>query len=72
VAQEARQAGVKWLVGDFLPTKKNTPAKDVYQQHGFKETEQNSDILRYELDIENAGLNFPEWFEVVPISAKNV
>lgn len=71
LVQEASEAGTASLVADFLPTRKNSPAKDVYPQHGFKETEQNSDILRYKLDIEKADLNLPEWFEVIRIIADN-
>ncbi len=63
-AQQAHHAGVKSLVGDFLPTKKNMPAQDVYPKHGFKKMKETPDYVRYELELADARLNVPEWFEV--------
>jgi len=64
LVQEARKAGVTSLVGDFLPTKKNAPAKDVYPQHGFEKVEESSDRIRYELELSKADLHLQDWFEV--------
>ena len=65
LAQEASKAGATSLVADFLPTKKNAPARDVYPQHGFKIVEQGSDFIRYKLSLDDAGLFLPDWFKVV-------
>lgn len=67
IAQEARRAGAKSLVGDFLPTRKNAPAKDVYLKHGFEKIDEGSDHIRYELKLANANLPLSDWFEVADI-----
>jgi FkbH-like protein len=67
LAQQAREAGVTSLVGDFLPTKKNTPAKVVYPQYGFEKVEEDSDHIRYKLELGSTNLYVPEWFEVTHI-----
>lgn len=67
VAQEARKAGITSLVGDFLPTTKNAPAKDVYLNNGFKKAEESSNYIRYEIELENTSLEIPHWFEVADI-----
>jgi len=36
VIEQARKDGVKRLVGEFISTKKNTPAKDFYKDNKFK------------------------------------
>lgn len=64
LVRQARQAGVKSIIADFVPTKKNTPAKDVYPQHGFGLAEEGSDSVRYQLDLVSADLRVPSWFEV--------
>ncbi len=64
LAQEARKAGVTSLVGDLLPTKKNTPAKIVYPQHGFEKVKETSGNIRYKLQLGNSKLCIPEWFEI--------
>lgn len=67
LTQEAREASVTSLVGDFLPTKKNTPAKVVYPQYGFEKVEEDSDHIRYKLELGSINLYVPEWFEITHI-----
>jgi FkbH-like protein len=62
--KQARQAGFKSITADFVPTRKNAPAKDVYPQHGFRMVEKESDSIRYKLDLVSADLGIPDWFEV--------
>jgi FkbH-like protein len=35
LCQDARDQGLTTVVGEFIPSKKNHPAKDFYAQHGF-------------------------------------
>ena len=71
VAQEASKANAVLMVADFLPTKKNIPAKDVYPQHGFKKVEEDSEHIRYEAKLRDLDFCTPEWFEVVCVTANN-
>lgn len=68
VADEALTAGAGALTGDFLPTKKNTPAAGVYPAHGFVESD-GCGIeggQRWSLDLGSDSLpRVPAWIEIV-------
>ena len=59
--QAARAKGVRQLRGHFLPTAKNAPAKDFFEQNGFTCTEQTDNGSIWEADIEAALPAIPEW-----------
>ena len=58
---QARAHGSLRLQGWFLPTKKNAPARDFYQTHGFKAEHQNGDGTLWTLDLTANLLPAPEW-----------
>jgi len=66
VARDAAAAGATKLVGRFIPTKKNAPAKDVYRSHGFRETSSGGAAGEsvWELPLPATGLNCPPWIEL--------
>jgi len=55
VVDEARSHGIKTLIGEYLPTTKNTPVKQVFQDHGFSP---DGDVWTF--DTEKT-IPFPEW-----------
>ncbi len=64
LAESAAQRGRKRLVGWFLPTKKNAPARDFYQQHGFERQEANGAGSLWALDLTSSKLRSPEWIKL--------
>jgi FkbH-like protein len=64
IAESARQRGCKRLVGWFLPTKKNAPARDFYQLHGLVKQEQNESGSLWALDLKNSTLRSPDWIKL--------
>ena len=64
LAESAARRGRKRLVGWFLPTKKNAPARDFYQQHGFERQETNSTGSLWTLDLNRATLRCPDWIKL--------
>jgi FkbH-like protein len=64
VAQDAAAAGAKKLVGRFIPTKKNAPAKDVYKSHGFRQTAEKDGESVWELALPAGSLVCPEWIRL--------
>jgi len=54
LAESAVQRGRKRLLGWFLPTKKNAPARDFYEQHGFVRTETNAAGSLWTLDLKSS------------------
>jgi len=72
VGERAAARGCKQLVGRFVPTKKNAPARDFYAQHGFSQHEANGDGAFWTLDLADASLRCPEWIKLVsPGGGKN-
>jgi len=64
IAAEARAAGAKELVGQFIPTKKNAPAKDLFERHGFRQVRQADGGSIWSLDLQAGSLKVPPWFTV--------
>ncbi len=69
LAQTAADRGRQRLVGKFLPTKKNAPAKEFYAQHGFHS--ENGDGSSWEIDLKRHTIAFPEWIKLNKIEGGN-
>jgi FkbH-like protein len=65
LAESAAERGCKRLVGWFLPTKKNAPARDFYSQHGFEKQEANGAGSLWTLDLKSCTLRAPDWIKLV-------
>ncbi len=61
LSQSAKDRGATVLTGQFIPTKKNAPAKDAYSAHGFVKTEETDDSISWSLDLAEANIACPEW-----------
>lgn len=63
IADRAAACGARWLIGEFIETKKNTPCKDFYPQHGFQPLPEPSQELltRYRLDLALQLPGSPAW-----------
>jgi HAD-superfamily phosphatase, subfamily IIIC/FkbH-like domain len=64
LAQEAAARGLRQLVGKFIPTKKNAPARDFYAQHGFRPVEQNQDGSVWNLSLQHHTIAIPDWIRL--------
>ncbi|MGC2512941.1 MAG: HAD-IIIC family phosphatase [Terriglobales bacterium] len=64
LAESAAQRGYKRLVGRFLPTKKNAPARDFYPQHGFERQETNGAGSLWTIDLKSSTLRCPDWIKL--------
>jgi len=62
IAEQAKAAGANSLVGAFIPTKKNAPAKDLFASHGFTACGTANGAELWELDG-SKGIRFPPWIE---------
>ena len=63
IAEQARIKGSESLIGWFLPTKKNAPAKDFYSSHGFTCTLEEDGKSRWEFDLTRGDILSPSWFK---------
>ncbi|MBI3034744.1 HAD-IIIC family phosphatase [Candidatus Woesearchaeota archaeon] len=60
IVKEAKKAKAKTLIGEFLPTKKNIPAKGFYKNNGFRlmKTDNEKEEWAYDLGKEYASPGF--------------
>lgn len=65
IATGAAQRGCKRLVGWFLPTRKNAPARDFYSQHKFEVVERNGEGSLWSLDLTRQEVAFPPWVKLI-------
>jgi len=63
LAAAARETNASRLVGEFTPTAKNAPVKDLYQRLGFTHSHDVGDRRVWLLD-EPGRLEMPSWFQV--------
>ena len=64
LAESAAHRGRTQLFGWFLPTRKNAPARDFYEQHGFARQETNETGSRWTLDLGSSTLRSPAWIKL--------
>ena len=65
LAQKAKDDGAVTLAGNFVPTKKNVPAREVYRTHGFRCVRESEVGSRWELDLAGGTqIQTPRWLKV--------
>lgn len=70
LAASARSRAMKVLRGWFLPTRKNSPAKNFYAQHGFRQESSNGGGALWSLDLEKSEITVPDWIRIhIPTGA---
>ena len=66
VADEVRARGGTRLLGWFVPTERNSPARDCYERHGFRlETAKPDGSVLWGLDLVENGVSSPPWIEML-------
>lgn len=65
IVRDARAAGINKIKGEFIPTKKNPPAQDLYERHGFGSKTQHGDVTSWMLDLSSNDVEVPEWIELI-------
>ena len=63
LAEQALAAGATKLSGTFRPTKKNAPAQNFYEVHGFAVTASSEEETRHEIDLTARPIAPPDWIE---------
>ena len=64
IAEDARNSGASVLIGEYIPTKKNSPARSFYSDHGFEVLGEEENIVRWKLDFSKTTVKTPEWVRV--------
>ncbi|MFW9926744.1 MAG: HAD-IIIC family phosphatase [Candidatus Thorarchaeota archaeon] len=65
IVKDARAEGASRIIGEYIPTKKNPPAADLYEKHGFGMPSQTDDNgTSWILDLDKNTVEIPEWIEL--------
>jgi FkbH-like protein len=64
LAVVARELAASTLIGEFRPTSKNLPVRDLYSRLGFRMLRKEKDADFWELNLSATPLQFPPWFEI--------
>jgi len=64
IIEDAKRNGVSYLIGEYIPTRKNEPAKSFYKDHGFEKIQEDEKITRWRLNLEKSTVKMPEWVRV--------
>ena len=51
LVEAAVERRIRRIVGVYLPTAKNGLVKELYDQMGFRRTEESSEAVRYEFEV---------------------
>ncbi len=61
ISADAVAAGAARLDGEFIVTKKNVPARDIYERHGYTHAGTTDGVERWERTLTDGGVQFPAW-----------
>ncbi|MEO8448394.1 MAG: HAD-IIIC family phosphatase [Gemmatimonadota bacterium] len=61
ISAEAAKLGASALEGEFIVSKKNVPARDIYERHGFIRHDLVDGVERWRRDLADGGIAFPPW-----------
>lgn len=65
LVRDARMNVVNWLLGEYVPTKKNMPVKDLYRGLGFDLVVEEQGRQVWSLDVGRAAHTVPPWITMV-------
>ena len=61
ISADALAGGATRLDGEFIVTKKNVPARDIYERHGYTQAGTTDGVERWERTLTDGGVSFPHW-----------
>jgi FkbH-like protein len=64
LAQLAASRNCGQLVGRFIPTRKNAPAREFYAQHGFQKVEDNHEGSVWRWSLQQNTIAIPDWIRL--------
>lgn len=64
IAEQARAAGARRLIGLLKPTSKNKPFADFYSRCGFVQSGTDGEVQRWTWDLSTAATAAPDWLTI--------
>ncbi|MGY5860771.1 MAG: HAD-IIIC family phosphatase [Candidatus Thorarchaeota archaeon] len=65
IIADIKSAGAKRVIGEYIPTKKNAPAADFYERHGFAKQKATGDGASWMLDLAHSTVEVPDWIHLI-------
>jgi predicted enzyme involved in methoxymalonyl-ACP biosynthesis len=66
IVKDAKAAKARRVIGEFAPTKKNPPAADLYERHGFgKPAPDDAGVTSWILELDEQSIEVPDWIELI-------
>lgn len=62
IVEQAEKENVRKLIGEYIPTPKNSQVKDFYLQHGFCRFSEGKEGF-WQLEVAQAAIEWPEWLK---------
>jgi len=63
--EKAKKSGIRKIIGEYIPTKKNACVRDLYKSYNFKFVKEENNITTWELFMTEAFIEFPEWISLI-------
>lgn len=64
LVSKAVSRNCRQIVGRFIPTKKNAPAREFYAQHGFEKQQENAEGSVWSLSLPQNTISIPDWIRL--------
>jgi len=65
ICQYAKQRTVRQIVGEIILTSRNSPVRELYQQHEFYVKQQNKITTMWIYNLENKVIQTPSWLQLI-------
>ena len=65
IVADAKTASAKRVMGEYISTKKNTPAADFYERHGFAKQKETGDGISWMLNLAHGTVEVPDWIDLI-------
>jgi len=68
IVADAKKTNAVRIIGEYIPTKKNPPASDLYERHGFGMPATSDDnVISWILNLDEQTVDVPEWIELTEV-----
>jgi FkbH-like protein len=68
IVADAKKANAVRIIGEYIPTKKNPPASDFYERHGFgMPATSNDNVTSWILNLDEQTVDVPEWIKLTEV-----
>ncbi len=68
IFKQAQKAGILKIIGEFIETKKNVPAKDFYRKKGFKLINAENGHQLWQKAVQKTSFQYPSAIKIVEVS----